>query len=89
LNNLYINLLNFKDHKLAGAGYFFKRIISEVDFNHNDWQKVDKVVILCNSKIDPVKVFDIKESHKLKFIQIPLSSNFSFGTPGAIFLPFI
>lgn len=76
MNNLYINLLNFKDDKLAGTGYFFKRIISEIDFDHNDWQRVDKVVVFCNSKINLIKVFGIKESHKLVFIIIPLSSSF-------------
>lgn len=78
MNSLYINLINFNNNRLAGAGYFFKRIISNIDFDDAKWNKIEKVIILSNKKVDPLTLFAFRHSSKLKVVRFPLLSNFLF-----------
>lgn len=73
---LFINLINFNSVKIAGAGYFFKRIVNFVDFDSKSWDQVDCIVIFGNSKVDPVALFGFNESKKIKLYRIPFASSF-------------
>lgn len=75
---LNINLLNFNSDKLAGVGYFFKRIASNIDFNDSQWSVFDEIVILSNTKVDCVELFGFKKSEKIKVVKLPLVHNFLF-----------
>jgi glycosyltransferase involved in cell wall biosynthesis len=75
---LVINLLNFNSNKLAGVGYFFKRIASNIDFNDSQWRVFDEIVILSNTKVDCVELFGFKKSEKIKVVKLPLVHNFLF-----------
>jgi len=76
MNNLYINLINFNSEKLAGAGYFFRRIISNIDFEDVKWRKAKRIIIFSNGKIDPLLLFNFKFSAKIVVINLPFSANF-------------
>lgn len=76
MSNLYINLINFNNERLAGAGYFFKRIVCNINFNDPKWHKIKNVIILSNGKIDPISLFGFNPSDKLKIVNFPFSSNF-------------
>ncbi len=75
---LSINLLNFNSDKLAGVGYFFKRIASNIDFNDSKWKVFDEIVILSNTKVDCIELFGFKKSEKIKVVKVPLVHNFLF-----------
>lgn len=77
-NVLIINLLNFNSDKLAGVGYFFKRIISNIDFDEEKWRLFDEIIFLSNNKVDCLKLFDIKNSHKITVVKLPFLHNFIF-----------
>ena len=89
MTKFYINLLNFNNYKLAGAGYFFKRIISNVNFDENKWNNVESIIILSNNNVDPIQLFDFKSSAKIKVVKLPLAGNFLVRIfYEQIFLPF-
>jgi glycosyltransferase involved in cell wall biosynthesis len=73
---LYINLINFNTIKLSGVGYFFKRIISNIDFDDIEWSNFDEIVFLSNDKVDCLSLFSIKSNIKTKVINIPFVNNF-------------
>lgn len=73
---LYINLINFNSNKLAGVGYFFKRIVSNIDFDNEKWAGFNEIIFLSNNKINCLEVFDIKSSKKIKVIKFPFVHNF-------------
>lgn len=73
---LFINLINFNSPKIAGAGYFFKRIVNFIDFDTENWEKVDRIVIFGNTKIDPVALFGFNHSKKIHLYRIPFASSF-------------
>ena len=75
---LYINLINFNSNKLAGVGYFFKRIASNIDLNDSQWSVFDEIVILSNTKVDCLELFGFKKSEKIKVVKLPLVHNFLF-----------
>lgn len=75
---LYINLINFNSDKLAGVGYFFKRIISNIDFEDEKWGKFDEVILLSNRKVDCFDLFSVKRNKKIKVVNIPFVHNFIF-----------
>lgn len=76
MSKLIINLLNFNNEKLAGVGYFFKRIISNVDFNEKRWENYSAIVILSNYNVNPIDLFGINECPKIKVIKVPFVGNF-------------
>lgn len=76
MNRLIINLLNFNSDKLAGAGYFFKRIVSDIDFNDTNWINFDEIIFLSNNKVNCIELFNIRNSSKVKVIKVPLVHNF-------------
>lgn len=78
MNKLYINLLNFNSLKLAGTGYFFKRIISNINFEEGIWDNFDEIILLSNKKVDCIKLFSIKKNKKIRVINLPLVHNFIF-----------
>lgn len=73
---LYINLINFNSANIAGAGYFFKRIVNFIDFDTENWEQVDRIVILGNTKIDPVALFGFNHSKRIHLHRIPFASSF-------------
>lgn len=73
---LYINLINFNSNKLAGVGYFFKRIISNIDFEDKRWSDFDEIILLSNKKIDCFKLFSVQESKKIRVIKLSFVHNF-------------
>lgn len=75
---LYVNLINFNTDKLAGVGYFFKRIISNIDFEDEKWEAFDQIVLLSNNKVDCLKLFDVKNSNKIRVVKLPIVHNFLF-----------
>ena len=75
---LYINLINFNSYKLAGVGYFFKRIISNINFEDKDWNKYDEIILLSNKKIDCFELFSIENNKRIKVVNLPLVHNFIF-----------
>lgn len=74
---LYINLINFNSDKLAGVGYFFKRIVSNIDFDDEKWGKFDEIILLSNTKVDCLNLFDIKINTKIKVVEFSLVHNFA------------
>lgn len=76
MNKLYINLINFNSDKLAGVGYFFKRIISNLDLDGEKWDGFEEIIILSNKQVDPLKLFNFKKSAKIRVINSPYASNF-------------
>lgn len=72
---LYINLLNFCDHKLAGAGYYFKRIINSLDFDSPEWEIFDEIVLLTSDKVDALQLFDVKHSRKITVKRVHFVNN--------------
>lgn len=78
MNRLYVNLLNFNSDKLAGAGYFIKRIISQLDFNDGKWDKFDQIIFLTNTNVDCIELFDICSSEIVIVKKIPFVRNFFF-----------
>lgn len=72
---LYINLLNFCDYKLAGAGYYFKRMINSLDFDSPEWEMFSEIILLTSDKVDALCLFDIKHSKKITVKRVPLVSN--------------
>lgn len=76
MNRLIVNLLNFNSNKLAGAGYFFKRIVSEIDFNHDCWINFDEIIFLSNKKVNCIELFNIPNTSKVRVIKVPLVHNF-------------
>lgn len=75
---LYINLINFNSDKLAGVGYFFKRIISNIDFEDEKWEKFDEIILLSNRKVDCFDLFSVKRNKKIKVVNLPFVHNFIF-----------
>ena len=75
---LYINLINFNSDKLAGVGYFFKRIISNIDFEDEKWKKFDEIILLSNRKVDCFDLFSVKRNKKIKVVNLPFVHNFIF-----------
>lgn len=75
---LYINLINFNSDKLAGVGYFFKRIISNINFEDEKWEKFDKIILLSNSKVDCFDLFSVKRNKRIKVVSLPFVHNFIF-----------
>lgn len=75
---LYINLLNFCDEKLAGVGYYFKRIISSLDFDDPDWELFEEIILLTSDKVDAFSLFDIKQSKKITIKRVKLMNNVFF-----------
>jgi glycosyltransferase involved in cell wall biosynthesis len=73
---LYINLINFNSDKLAGVGYFFKRIISNIDFEEKKWNDFDEIILLSNKKVDCFELFSVKETNKTRVIKFPFVHNF-------------
>lgn len=73
---LYINLINFNSDKLAGVGYFFKRIISNIDFEEKKWNDFDEIILLSNKKVDCFELFSVKETSKTRVIKLPFVHNF-------------
>lgn len=73
---LYINLINFNSDKLAGVGYFFKRIISNIDFEEQKWNNFDEIVLLSNTKVDCLSLFEVKSNAKIKVVRLPFVHNF-------------
>ena len=73
---LYINLINFNSDKLAGVGYFFKRIISNIDFEEQKWNSFDEIILLSNTKVDCLNLFRIKSNCKIKVFKLPFVHNF-------------
>ena len=73
---LYINLINFNSFKLTGVGYFFKRIISNIDFEEEKWKQFDEIILLSNRKIDCLNLFSIKSNSKIRVVNLPFVHNF-------------
>lgn len=89
MSNLYINLLNFNNAKLAGVGYFFKRIVSNIDFDSLQWKKYKKIVVLANSQVDILALFEFRNSLKIEVLILPMSKNFAVRILyEQVFLPF-
>ncbi|WP_443936874.1 glycosyltransferase family 4 protein [Pedobacter sp. MW01-1-1] len=76
MNNLYINLLNFNNTKLAGVGYFFKRIISNIDFDSPNWDQYKKIIVLTNREVDVLELFKFKSSEKIEVLVLPYAEKF-------------
>jgi glycosyltransferase involved in cell wall biosynthesis len=76
LAQLYINLLNYNSNKLAGTAYYFKRIVRNLDFNAINWNKVEKVVIFSNRKINVLELFGFMPSEKIHVMILPYAHNF-------------
>ncbi|TRX13396.1 glycosyltransferase family 4 protein [Flavobacterium gawalongense] len=75
---LYVNLINFNSDKLAGVGYFFKRIISNIDFEEEKWKIFDEIILLSNCKIDLLNLFSVKNSDKIRVVKLPFVHNILF-----------
>lgn len=75
---LYINLINFNSNKLAGVGYFFKRIISNIDFGDEKWNKFDEIILLSNTNVDCLTLFDINVNVKIRVVKFSFLHNFAF-----------
>jgi glycosyltransferase involved in cell wall biosynthesis len=73
---LYINLLNFNSYKLAGVGYFFKRLITNLDLDQDEWKKYDKIILLSNRKVNCLDLFSIKSNERITVVNLPLVHNF-------------
>ncbi|UTN04628.1 glycosyltransferase family 4 protein [Flavobacterium bizetiae] len=73
---LYINLINFNSNKLAGVGYFFKRIVSNIDFEDEKWDKFDEIILLSNTKVECLSLFDINANIKIRVIKFSFVHNF-------------
>lgn len=78
MSKLYINLINFNSDKLAGVGYFFKRIISNIDFEDEKWKKFDEIILLSNRKVDCFDLFSVKTNKRIKVVNFPFVHNFIF-----------
>lgn len=64
---LYINLLNFNSDKIAGAGYFMKRLFEQIDFSSSVFQEFDEIVILHNKHLAVQKTFSIPSLAKFRY----------------------
>jgi glycosyltransferase involved in cell wall biosynthesis len=78
MSKLYINLINFNTDKLAGVGYFFKRIISNIDFDDEKWNKFEEIIFLSNNKVDCIELFSININNKTRVVNLPLVHSFYF-----------
>lgn len=78
MRKLYINLINFNSDKLAGVGYFFKRVISNINFDDEKWEKFDEIILLSNRKVDCFDLFSVKRNKRIKVVNLPFVHNFIF-----------
>jgi len=69
---LYINLLNFTSEKIGGVGFFTKRIFERLSKRTDRIDMFEKIVILSSINIDPISVFSIPNSSKIKIVKVPL-----------------
>lgn len=70
---LGINLLNFNSNKLAGAGYFIRRVFYQLQVENFD----QKIIIFVPNNLDVSKVFGL-DSNKLDFKIVKISGINSF-----------
>lgn len=73
---LYINLLNFHSEKLAGAGYFMRRIFEQIDFGSSAFDKFDKIIILHSAGFDVQTVFSLRKHPKMVLKPVRGMKNF-------------
>ena len=74
--NLYINLLNYRDSKLAGTGYFMKRLFEGLPSNSGFYQRFTKIIILCPKNIDTAKVFNVPYVSNVRFKRVAFIHRF-------------